>query len=212
MIVKKLLGSFIANYLQAVRSTSSIIVDGPLVSVPHIAAFWHGQHFLAPLLWSPSQPFAILLAHGPYGDVYTEAFAKLGLKIIRGGTKNGGYQAFRQMVRELQSGTSIGLTVDTPKVARICGPGVISLARHSGRPIVPFAVTTSGRIVLHFRWDLSTINLPFSKAAVSVGKPIFVSRRNDPLYLEEKRLELQSALNALHAKVGLLVRPVPIRY
>ena len=43
--------------------------------------------------------------------------------------------------------------------------GIVTLARLSGRPIVPVALATSRRKVLEKTWDKTTINLPFGRGA-----------------------------------------------
>ena len=40
----------------------------------------------------------------------------------------------------LESGSSVALTADVPKRARVAGMGIVTLAKLSGRPIVPTAV------------------------------------------------------------------------
>ena len=54
----------------------------------------------------------------------------------------------------------------TPREA---GLGIVTLARLSGRPIVPWRIATSRRKVLEKSWDKTTINLPFGRCAIVVG-------------------------------------------
>ena len=83
----------------------------------------------------------------------------------------------------LEGGAIVGLTADIPKIARVCGQGIVTLAQLSGRPIVPVAIVTSRRI--DFRsWDRASLGLPFGRSAVVIGEPIFVAaeaRRRGPL-------------------------------
>ena len=58
----------------------------------------------------------------------------LGIEVIRGsGTqspdfdKKGGASAFREMLTALEGGYNVALTADVPKVARVCGLGIIKL-------------------------------------------------------------------------------------
>ncbi len=80
----------------------------------------------------------------------------------------GGAPAMRQLMRQLESGASVAMTADVPKRARVCGLGIVTLAKLSGRPIVPTAVVTSRRIQFN-SWDRASLGLPFSRAVVVAG-------------------------------------------
>ncbi len=58
------------------------------------------------------------------------------------------------------------LTADVPKIARRCGEGIVTLARMSGRPIVPAAVATSRRMEFG-SWDRASIACPSGAARSS---------------------------------------------
>ena len=73
------------------------------------------------------------------------------------------------------------------------------LARESGRPIFPVALTTRRRYVLN-NWDRTTINLPFSRAAAVCGEPIWVPADADDEALEQYRRQVENNLNAATAR------------
>ena len=52
-------------------------------------------------------------------------------------------QAFTGMLRELKSGGSVIVTADVPKISRVAGLGIVTLAKHSQCPILPVAMATS---------------------------------------------------------------------
>ena len=70
------------------------------------------------------------------------------------------------------------MTADIPKVSRVCGPGIVTLAQLSGRPIVPVAVVTSRRIDFA-SWDRASLGLPFGRGAMVLGEPVHVARDAD---------------------------------
>ena len=71
------------------------------------------------------------------------------------------------------------MTADVPPgPARRAGEGIVTLARLSGRPIVPFAVATS-RFIAFPTWSRMTLNLPFSKMAYVHRRPDLGSGRAD---------------------------------
>lgn len=90
------------------------------------------------------------------------------------------------------------LTADVPKTARVCGDGIIALARISGRPIVPLAVVTSRSITAR-SWDRASIPMPFGRKIAVASQPIYVPADATPEALEEARLAVEAALVAVHA-------------
>ena len=70
--------------------------------------------------------------------------------------------ASRRCSTRSRRATSLALTADVPQVVARRRPGIVMLARASGRPIYPVAVTTSRRIELD-NWDRSEVNLPFGR-------------------------------------------------
>jgi lysophospholipid acyltransferase (LPLAT)-like uncharacterized protein len=105
-------------------------------------------------------------------------------------------QAFAKMMRALRAGRHVVLTADVPKVARITGLGIVTLAKHSGRPIVPVAMASSRRYRLS-NWDRTCINLPFGRMMYVRGEPIFVPADADEAALEQARQAVQASLEAV---------------
>lgn len=83
--------------------------------------------------------------------------------------------------------------------------GIITLAKLSGKPIVPTALSTSRRKVLEGTWDKTTINLPFGRSAILFGDPIHVSREADDAEMEARRQELTTALNQISKRAMMTV-------
>jgi lysophospholipid acyltransferase (LPLAT)-like uncharacterized protein len=73
---------------------------------------------------------------------------------------------------------------------------VIALARLSQRPIVPVVAVSSRRLRLR-SWDQTAFSLPFGRIVVTYGDPILVPRHATAGELEEKRLEVEHALNEI---------------
>jgi lysophospholipid acyltransferase (LPLAT)-like uncharacterized protein len=153
----------------------------------------------------------VLISRHRDGEINAIAAERLGIGTIRGsGAHNGefyrkgGAAAFTAMVEALEEGYSMALTADVPKVARVAGRGIVMLAKFTGRPIVPVAMTTSRRIELK-NWDRSTINLPFSRAAGVLGELIRVSANADDTEIETARSHLQSQLEMITARARTLV-------
>lgn len=211
------LGFLLARYLGLVRTTNRFTFEPadtyghiePLM--PFIGAMWHGQHFMAPFLRRRQDRAASLVSRSADGELNAIALERLGIRPIRGSgargrdqRQKGGAPALRAMLRALEGGENTFLTADVPKIARRCGEGIVTLARMSGRPIVPVAVATSRRI--EFRsWDRASIGLPVGRGAILVGEPIGVARNATPDEAEDARLAVECELNRVHARAFALV-------
>lgn len=214
---KVAVGVAAAEYLRFVGWTNrftlepSDILERGDADMPIIAAFWHGQHFLAPIARKPKHPAKMLASRHRDGEINAIAAEWLGIGTIRGSGNHGGsfvhkagVAAFQAMVDALAEGCSVALSADVPKVARVAGLGVIKLAQISGRPIYPGAIATSRRIVFD-NWDRTTFNLPFGRAAGVGAEPIRVPHDADAAALEAARLLLEQRLNAATARAYALV-------
>lgn len=185
-------GNSLAGYLWVVDRTarkqdSSLRAHGHQVShdLPAIFTFWHGEHFMTAMAVQPAWNMHVMISRSSDGTINAIAAEKLGLKTIRGagdtkgkGHSKGGMRAFREFVRLLEEGASVAMTADVPKIARQVSPGLVKLARKSGRPIIPCAYVTHPHITLS-SWDRASLNLPFSKAGIGTGEPIMIDEKDE---------------------------------
>lgn len=214
---QELSGYLIARYLRLVRRTNRFVMEppdaydriGPLM--PVIAAMWHGQHFMIHFAKRPQDRAASLVSRSADGEVNAIALRHVGVRAIRGSgargrdfRDKGGVPAMRAMLRALEGGEMIVMTADVPKIARRCGEGIVTLAKLSGRPIVPVAVVTSRRREFD-SWDHSFIGLPFGRGAMVLGDPILVAADADDDTLEGARRTVEAGLDAVHARAYELV-------
>lgn len=215
--VQRTAGRLLASYLRLVRRTNRFVVEpnDPHGRYEHlrplIFAMWHGQHFMVPFLHRAQNPAASLVSRSRDGEFNAIALESFGVRAIRGSGARGrdprlkgGSEALRAMLKALAGGESVVLTADVPKIARRAGEGIVTLARLSGRPIIPVTVATSRR--LDFRsWDRATIGLPFGRGAMVVGEPVMVARDADASAQEAARRALETGLDAVHARAFALV-------
>ena len=207
-VVQKAIGILAAEYLRLVWKTTRFAMEPPDIygrierDFPIIIAMWHGQHFLMPFVKRPHHRAKVLVSLHRDGEINAIAADRLGVGAIRGsGThgsdfhKKGGVSAFNEMLSALAEGYNVALTADVPKVARVCGPGIIKLASLSGRPIYPMAIATHRRITLD-NWDRTAISLPFGRGGRVVGEPIRVPRDADDAAVAAAQQALQASLNA----------------
>lgn len=211
------LGFGLASYLRLLRRTTRFTLDPPDLYVdvdkdkPFIAALWHGQHFMLPFMIRKVDNCTCLISKHATAEINARAARYLGIGVLRGSgaskgnsRRKGGAQALRQMLDALASGLIIGITADIPKTSQIVGPGVILLAKLSGRPIRPCAVVTSSRIDFD-TWDHASLGLPFGRGVIALGEPIRVARDASPDDMEAARRALEIGLDRLHERAYALI-------
>ncbi len=201
-------------YLKLTFRTNSWVVepadamDKVKPHLPVIASVWHGQHILLPAI-----PFglrgAVMISRSLDGEVTARVAEAFGAKTIRasGGRdrsrtlKKGGMAGFLEMLRALEEGDNVMQTADIPKgTPRRVGPGIIALAKRSGRPIIPLAVASSRRRVVKGAWDRATFNLPFGRSSLVVGGALNVPPDADEEMLEKARQQLEAEMTRITAR------------
>jgi lysophospholipid acyltransferase (LPLAT)-like uncharacterized protein len=216
--VRRFAGRLLASWLQLVRRTNRFVVepanaeDAFYAHVPVIVALWHGQHFMGPYLKRPRDRVAVMISRHGDGEINAAAAEAFGFELVRGSgaqradqiRKRGGAEALRGALAKLKDGCSLVMTADVPKVSRVAGDGVVTLAQLSGRPVVPVAVVTSRR--LDFKsWDRSSMGLPFGRGAIVTGEPIHVPRDASNGLKETLRQRIEAELDRVHARAYALV-------
>src|SRR5262245_49719409 len=181
-----------AAYIRLVYNTSEVRRDPPDTDAklfsehPQIFAMWHGQFLMLPKI-KPDEPADVAAMVARHGDaeLIGAVLERFDMWLIRGagaGSRRrdrGGATAMREALRALSEGTTIAMTGDIPPgPARRAGIGLVTLAKHSGRPVVPCAMATSRYFALP-TWSTFTVNLPFSRLGIVVGDPISVAADAD---------------------------------
>lgn len=180
---------------------------------PAIVALWHGQHLLAPFFRPRELPYVALLSRSADAELNAAVVERFGISTVRGSggrvreaaSQKGGARALIQLRRALAGGTGVCMIADVPKgVPREAGLGIVTLARLSGRPIVPSAAVTSRRRVLRRTWDRTTLPLPFGRMAVVMEEPIFVPPDADAAAMERLRATLTEAIERANRRAERL--------
>ncbi len=199
----------IASYLKWVHATNRV-VTGPAPTeemaralAPCIVTFWHGQHLMGPFLRPKGFPLVAMFSRSADAELNARVAEKLGLMTVRGsggrGRTNpgkGGVRALLTLRNALKQGRSASMIADIAHgKPREAGEGIVLLAKLSGRPIVPVAQAYSRRRVLEKTWDKTAIPLPFGRASVIYGEPLWVAAEAEDDELEAARRELTRRLN-----------------
>jgi lysophospholipid acyltransferase (LPLAT)-like uncharacterized protein len=218
-LAQAVLGFGMASYLRLLRRTTSFTLDPPDLyddvdkDKPFIAALWHGQHLMLPFMIRKVDNCTCLISKHGTAEVNARAVRHLGIGVLRGSgagkgnerqRRKGGAQALRAMLDALASGLIVGVTADIPKTRRVAGPGIILLAKLSGRPIRPCTVVSSRRIDFD-SWDHASMGLPFGRAVIALGEAIKVAPDASPDEMEAARRALESGLDRLHERAYALI-------
>lgn len=208
----------LARWITLVHRTSTVVTEpADIVAAldatrPAITAMWHGQFVMLPTLKAQyPHPIAAMVARHGDAELIGGALECFGVQLVRGAgaggrQKNrGGAAAFLATLSALEADVGLLMTADVPPgPARRSGPGIVAIARASGRPIVPLAAATSRFLVLD-TWSRMTVNLPFSRLAFVLGNPIHVPADASDDLIEAKRVEVENELNRVTARAYELV-------
>ncbi|MGB7336691.1 MAG: lysophospholipid acyltransferase family protein [Salaquimonas sp.] len=217
--------SFLAvHFLNLVYKTNSWVVEPENIidqitpDLPVIVGVWHGQHILLPAI-PIGLSASVMISRSLDGEITARVAESFGSRAIRasGGRdakhtiSKGALKGFLDMKAALERSENVLQTADIPKgTPRRVGRGIITLAQRSGRPIVLMAVASSRRLVLPKSWDRTTINLPFGKSAIVVGKIFTVPSDANDEEIETIRLKVQSELNRITRRAYTLCgKPEP---
>jgi lysophospholipid acyltransferase (LPLAT)-like uncharacterized protein len=158
---------------------------------------WHGQS-LIPIARSRGRGYTGMVSLSRDGDLLTECFHRLQWNVIRGAAGRGGALAARAAVKVLsRPGAVLAVTPDGPRgPTRKVHPGVVFLARKSGKPLIPVGISVK-RAWRARSWDRFLIPKPFSRAVWLFGEPIFVTPEED---IEAVCQRVEEAINQLEAE------------
>lgn len=209
-IVKRAVASTLAGALRFTRWTNPLAheldIAGTYEKVtPAIIALWHGQHLLIPFYYPHGKPLVVMVSRSADAEMNALVVERIGFQAVRGSggrdrsrhLEKGGATALIALKKALDAGKNVAMIADIPHgTPREAGLGIITLARISGRKILPLAMASSRRKVIEKSWDKTTIPLPFGRAALIVGEPVSVPADADDAMMEEKRRELTASLNA----------------
>ena len=196
--VQKVIGRDIAD---------RIVADTKTVYAP---CYWHQHHVLCSDMirnWiSRGFKACFLISASVDGEVPERVARAWGAEVIRGSANQTGALVLRDMQQMMKHGVSIVTTADGPNGPKYeFKPGTVLMARIGGAPMVPLACAADRAWHLN-RWDDFMIPKPFARVVLAVGEPIEVPRKASMAQMEEYRLQMQYATNALMAESEQLLK------
>ena len=167
---------------------------------PIIFVNWHCRLLAIPAMLKHDLPTAYIISESHDGQLISGTVKPLGIETIWGSRSNKAISGYRDMRRRLSQNLHVGITPDGPRgPARKAATGALQLAKTSGVVLVPVAWSTSGMWRLN-SWDRLAIPKPFSRGVQIFGNAITIPSDAEPEALEEARLQLEDAINAVTAE------------
>jgi lysophospholipid acyltransferase (LPLAT)-like uncharacterized protein len=134
----------------------------------------------------------------------------MGYVPVRGSTSKGALGATRKLVGSLRAGERTAIMPDGPRgPRRRAQPGVVAVARLSGRPVVAIGVGVARAWRVH-SWDRFAIPKPFARVHYAYSDPIWVPREggSDADYLAQIQREMDRMTELAEASaVASVQRP-----
>lgn len=169
-----------------------------------IGAIWHNRLALCMEVnrryVQPAQEgrhLAALVSASKDGALLARVLELFDVHPVRGSSSRRGAQSLLELTRCVDEGHYIAITPDGPRGPRYqVHPGIITLAKVTGLPIVPITWNLGWKICLR-SWDKFHLPLPFSRCEVFFGEPLRVPSEATEAELEALRGKLAERLTSL---------------
>lgn len=149
---------------------------------------WHDS-LLIPIFAGRPHHMSTLVSRHQDGSYLAEAMRRVGIEAVRGSSSRGGVQALRQLV-DVARTHHITITPDGPRgPRREVKEGIVFLASHTGRAIVPVAAACRSCWRFRGSWTDLMIPRPFTTVYGVTGRPLHV-----PPKLSREQLAQYTAL------------------
>ena len=165
-----------------------------------IYTFWHNRVFASLYFWR-NRGIVVMTSQSFDGEYIARFIQRFGQGAARGSSTRGGKTALAAMERLMGLGYPAAFTIDGPKGPRyVAKMGGVLLAKQTGRPILPFTITSRRYWEAKGSWDRAQVPFPFTRARVDIGLPIFVAADADEQELGARRDEVQAVLDELERR------------
>ena len=194
-ILIKIIGRTVKFEVEGWENWEAASQDGRLP----IYTFWHNRVFLSTYFWRRRR-IVVMTSQSFDGEYIARFIQRFGYGAARGSTTRGATGAVVEMVRLMRAGCPTAFTIDGPKGPRyVAQMGAVLLAKKTGHPILPFAITAGNFWELK-SWDRGQVPKPFTRARVDIAAPIYVAPDAKEEELNAGRDELQRALDDLNQR------------
>ena len=162
---------------------------------PYILTLWHGRIFYLFYYLRRHPDYFLLISPSEDGDLLASLARLMGYSVIRGSSYKKAVPAARSLIKVLRRNQRIIIIADGSRGPRcVAQSGSLQLAGITGASVFPMTFGSKNKLVLN-SWDKFIIPMPFTRCIVNFGSPIAVARKSFEQDIEDKRLELENALN-----------------
>jgi lysophospholipid acyltransferase (LPLAT)-like uncharacterized protein len=198
-LVSRLAPGLVARAIRLLGATLRVRVvgDDPFAGgEPFLAALWHGALYVG-LVGFRDRGLVVPASPSRAGERVRGVLVRLGYgPPVRGSTSRLPVAALAGMIRAARAGQSVAVTVDGGRgPAGRVRPGVLAVARASGRAVWPVGLAARPCLRLRSSWETVVVPLPFSRVVAVTGKPLRIPRGADREALEAARAGLEHALH-----------------
>ena len=167
---------------------------------PIIIASWHNTLLTVFMGLSKNNYYGLAGNHHPDAEIISRIGAKLGWKVVRGSSTDGGKKAYNEILEILRSKDAVfAISPDGPQgPAKLPKPGAIRAAQRTGAIIVPVAGQSSKRWGFT-NWDTFYLAKPFGAITLMFGKPLSFSEESS---FEDCSNALKKSLDQLEERVN----------
>ncbi len=169
-----------------------------------VLSTWHNRSMMQMPIFNyfgkkHKRVMAPLVSQSTDGTIAAKTLAFLGAKPVRGSSTRGGAAGLKELLRSAKMGADPAITIDGPKgpVYEV-KPGVLGIAKLTGRPILPCSWFTK-----HYKrlnsWDRLIIPKPFTTLHIVYGNLIHVPRKCTDEELERLKIALRDDMLRINA-------------
>ena len=182
------------HYKEAINSGKSVII-----------ASWHGTLLTVFMGLSKNEFYGMAGNHHPEAEIISQIGKKLGWRVIRGSSTDGGKKAYDEMLNLLKTpGTVFAITPDGPQgPAKNPKAGTIRAAQKTGAIIIPAAGQSTRRWAFK-NWDTFYLAKPFGRVVQLFGPPVVLNKtENFEICAERVRKALNKIEKEAERHVGM---------
>ena len=177
LVVVPIIGSFLIRLLYLTNKKKFIAPD-TLPSKNFIMACWHGELLMIPYAYMKYRKIPnvkLMISDHFDGSLIAYTLSKFGFGTVRGSSTRNAARALIASIRELKSGSDLGITPDGPKGPRhIVADGIVVMAQKASVNIVLVEIKPSSYWQLN-SWDKFVIPKPFGTITYYISEPVDVS-------------------------------------
>ena len=161
----------------------------------YILTLWHGRIFYLFYYLRRHPDYFLLISPSEDGDLLARLASLMGYSVIRGSSYKKAVPAARSLIKVLRKNQRIIIIADGSRGPRcVAQSGSVQLSGITGAPVFAMTFGSKNKMVLN-SWDQFVIPMPFTRCILNFSSPISLPRKSSEQSIEDKRLELETALN-----------------